>query len=52
MIPFTPVSDKVGADSVPKMEAPLVMVWGREGTNELRARMPLTTAEAAEVIPS
>ena len=52
MIPFTPVSDKVGALSVPRMEAPLVTVWGSEGTNELRERMPLRTAEAAEVIPT
>lgn len=52
MIPFNPVSDKVGAESVPRTEAPLVTVWGSEGTKELRARIPLTTAEAAAVIPT
>ena len=52
MIPFNPVSDNVGAESVPRTESPLVAVWGSEGTNELRARMPLTTAEAAVVIPT
>lgn len=50
MIPPTPVSDKVGALSVPRIEPPLVTVWGSEGTNEVRARMPLTTADAAEVM--
>ena len=50
MIPFNPVSDRVGAASVPRIEAPLVTVWGSEGTNELRERMPLRTAEAAVVI--
>ena len=52
MIPFNPVSDSVGAESVPRIEAPLVTVWGREGTNELRERMPLTTADAAAVMPT
>ena len=50
MIPFKPVSDNVGAESVPRIEAPLVTVCGSEGTKEVRARMPLTTAEAAVVI--
>lgn len=45
------MSDNVGAESVPRIEAPLVTVCGSEGTKDVRARMPLTTAEAAEVIP-
>lgn len=48
--PPTPVRDRLGADSVPKIDAPLVTVWGSEGTSEVRAMMPLTTAEAAVVI--
>ena len=52
MIPFKPVSDNVGAESVPRIEAPLVTVCGSEGTNEVRARMLLTTAAAAVAIPT
>lgn len=51
MIPPTPVRDRLGADTVPKLEAPLVTDWGSEGTSEVRARTPLRTAEAAVVIP-
>ena len=51
MIPFTPVRERLGAERVPNIEAPLVTVWGSDGTNEVRARMPLTTAEAAEAMP-
>ena len=49
--PPTPVRDRFGAESVPRTEAPLVAVWGSKGTSDVRARMPLTTAKAAEVIP-
>ena len=50
MIPFNPVRERVGAESVPRIEAPLVTVWGSEGTRVLRARMLFTTAAAAEAI--
>ncbi len=48
--PPTPVRDRLGAERVPKMEAPLVTDWGRAGTSEVRARMLFTTAAAAAVM--
>lgn len=48
--PPTPVSDRLGAESVPNTEAPLVTDWGSAGTKEVRARMPFTTAAAAVVM--
>ena len=50
-MPSTPVSDKLGAERVPKTEAPLVTVWGSDGTREVRATM-LATAAAAEAVIS
>ena len=49
-MPLTPVIDRLGADSVPNTEAPLVTDWGSAGTSELRARMLFTTAAAAVVM--
>ena len=46
-IPFNPVSDRSGAESVPSTEAPLVTDCGRAGASELSARMLFTTAAAA-----
>ena len=50
-IPSTPVSDKLGAERVPKTESPLVTAWGRDGTRDGSARM-LATAAAAEAVMS
>lgn len=47
IIPFNPVTDRLGAESVPSTESPLVTDCGREGTSEVRARMLFTTAAAA-----
>lgn len=48
--PFSPVRDRVWADSVPNTEAPLVDVWESEGANEVRAKMLLNTASTAGAI--
>ena len=45
--PFTPVVDRLGAESVPNTEAPLVTTWGREATSEVRLEMLFATATAA-----
>lgn len=50
-IPSTPVSDKLGAERVPKTEAPFVTAWGRDGTRDVSATM-LATAAAAEAVMS
>lgn len=49
MIPFNPVVDRLGAESVPRTEAPLVTDWGSAGTSALRERMLFATAAAAAV---
>lgn len=49
MIPSNPVVDRLGAESVPRTEAPLVTDWGSAGTSALRERMLFTTAAAAAV---
>ena len=50
-IPSTPVSDKLGAERVPKTEGPLVTFWGSDGTRDVSATM-LATAAAAEAVIS
>ena len=49
-MPFNPVIDRLGAESVPSTEAPLVTDWGSAGASELRDRMLFTTAAAAVAI--
>ena len=49
MIPFNPVVDRLGAESVPSTEAPLVTDWGSAGTSAVRERMLFATATAAAV---
>ena len=49
--PPNPLVDRLGACRVPSSEAPLVMVWGKDGTRELRAAM-LATAATAEAVMS
>ena len=45
--PFTPVIDRLGAESVPSTEAPLLTAWERAGTRFERLAMLAETAAAA-----
>ena len=51
-MPFNPVIDRLGAESVPNTEAPLVTVWARAGTSEERLEMLFATAAAAAILGS
>ena len=49
-MPFTPVIDRLGAESVPNTEAPLVTAWERAGTRFVRLEMLAETAATAAML--